>query len=305
MSLWDGIEEFVAVATYGSFTKGSKALGISVTQASRAVASLEQRLQAQLFHRTTRVVRLTDTGRAFLEHGRRMVDDRNEAIGLVTERGEPQGDIKLSCSTAMGERFIAPIMRRFALQNPKVNIVLDLTNRIVDLVAEGYDLTIRTGILTDSRLIGTRIGSRSFLTCASPSYIDWTAPPSTVSDLSSHECLVGTSSTWKFKENGQETFFRPTSRFRCNSGQAIADACVSGMGICQLPEFYVLDHLRTGTLRLVLHDFRADAEQVWAVYPERRHLSLKIRSAIDFLRSELPREMQFPKDSAATVRGRS
>lgn len=301
MSRWDGIEEFVAVAAARSFTQGAKTLGISVTQASREVLSLEQQLQVQLLHRTTRVVRLTDTGRAFLDHCQRMIEDREEAMGLITEKGEPQGEIKLSCSTAMGERFIAPIMRRFALQNPKVSIVLDFTNRLVDLVGEGYDMAIRTGILADSNLIGTRIGSRTFLTCASPSYIDWTAPPLSLADLDRHDCLIGTSSTWKFQEAGQEVRFRPTGRFRCNSGQAIADAAVSGMGICQLPEFYVLAHLRSGALRLLLHEYRADAEPVWAVYPQRRHLSLKIRAAIDFLRTELPREMQLDETASPAL----
>lgn len=291
MSKWDGIEEFVAVAEAGSFTRGAEALNTSTTHISRAVMALEQRLQAQLFHRTTRVVRLTDTGRAFLDHCRRMIEDRDEAIGLITESGAPQGELRLTCSTAMGESFLAPIMRQFALENPLVSIAIDLTNRVVDLVSEGYDLAIRTGALDDSRLIATRIGSRSFLTCAAPAYIERNSPPVIIDDLSRHECLVGTSSTWKFSKEGEEVTYRPQSRFRCNSGHAVTEACLAGMGICQLPEFYVLPALKKRQLRLLLPDYQAAEEPIWAVYPQRRHLSLKIRAAIDYLRVELPKAM--------------
>lgn len=292
MSKWDGIDEFAAVAGAGSFSKGAEILGVSATHISRAVMALEQRLQVQLLHRTTRVVRLTDTGQAFLDHCHRLIEDREEAIGLVTEGSDPQGELRLTCSTAMGERFVAPIMRRFALANPQVSISIDLTNRIVDLVGEGYDLAIRTGALVDSRLIGTRIGSRSFLTCAAPEYLERFSPPASIEDLAEHECLVGTSSLWKFARGGEPVSYRPQGRFRCNSGQAVLEACLAGMGICQLPEFYALPSLTEGQLEFILPDHRTDEEPIWAIYPQRRHLSPKIRCAIDYLKIELPKAMQ-------------
>jgi len=303
MSPWDGIDEFVAVATTGSFTKGATALRLSTTHVSRAIMLLEQRLKTQLFQRTTRVVRLTDTGRVFLGHCQRLLDDRDEAIALITKEGEPEGELRLTCSTAMGERFLAPLMRRFALQHPRLSIVIDLTNRLVDLVSEGYDLAIRTGTLADARLISTRIASRQFLTCAAPSYLDHSAPIETIQDLDRHEHVVGTSTTWKFNQDGQQLLYRPTGRFRCNSGHAVVDACVSGMGVCQLPEFYVLGHLRIGGLRLLLHDFQPKDEPIWAVYPHHRHLAPKIRGAIDYLRRELPSEMARTYDDIALTRG--
>ncbi|MBW8755221.1 MAG: LysR family transcriptional regulator, partial [Sphingomonadales bacterium] len=183
------------------------------------------------------------------------------------------------------------LMQRFALDHPRLSIVIDLTNRLVDLVSEGYDLAIRTGTLADARLIRTRIASRQFLTCAAPSYLDRSAPIETIQDLERHDHIVGTSTTWKFKQDGQPVLYKPTGRFRCNSGQAVVDACVSGMGICQLPEFYLLGHLRTGALRPTLEEFQPDDEPIWAVYPHHRHLAPKIRGAIDYLRRELPSEM--------------
>lgn len=291
MSHWTGIDEFVAVALAGSFSRGAAALGLSPTHVSRAVMALEQRLQAQLFHRTTRVVRLTETGRVFLDHCRRLIEDRDDAIGLVTEAGEPQGELRITCSTAMGERFLAPILRRFALAHPQLSIAIELTNRVVDLISEGYDLAIRTGALADSRLIGTRIASRQFLTCAAPFYLQRSGLAATIEDLDRHEHIVGTSATWKFNQDGRQLLYKPSGRFRCNSGQAVVEACVAGMGICQLPEFYVLKHLRNRELQLVLDGFAPEDEPIWAVYPQRRHLSPKIRNAIDYLRRELPREM--------------
>ncbi|GAY22151.1 LysR family transcriptional regulator [Sphingobium fuliginis] len=214
MSSWDGIDEFFAVASAGSFTGGAKALGASTTHVSRAIMGLEQRLEAQLFYRTTRIVRLTDTGGMLLEHCRRLIQDREEMLALINEEGEPQGELRITCSTAMGERFLAPIMRRFAARHPKLSVSIDLTNRVVDLIGEGYDLAIRTGELADSRLIGTRIGDRSFLTCAAPVYLDRTPAPVQVEDLNRHECIVGTSTTWHFKVDGLATLYKPKARFR-------------------------------------------------------------------------------------------
>ena len=288
MSKWAGIDEFVAVATAGSFSAGAEAFGASTTHMSRAIARLEARVQAQLFHRTTRVVKLTDTGKTFLQHCERIIQERDEAIGLISESGAPQGDLRVTCSSALGERFVAPIVRRYALQHPRLSVGIVLSNWVVDLVAEGFDLAIRTGALTDSRLIGRRIASRTLYTCASPAYLERRPAPRVVADLAQHECLVGTSSTWQFKTAAGEEIFRPKGRFRCNSGSAIVEAALVGMGICQLPEFYVLPYLADGRLQPLLEPYRPDDQPIWAVYPQRRHLLPKVAALVDRLRTELP-----------------
>jgi DNA-binding transcriptional LysR family regulator len=285
---WHGIDEFVAVASLGSFSAAATRLGCSVTHCSRAVAGLEARVQAQLLHRTTRRVALTDTGRTFLAHCERMILERDEAIALVSDRGEPQGELRVTCSTAMGERFVAPILARYLARHPGLSVTLELTNRVVDLVAEGFDLAIRTGQLADSRLIGTRIASRSLYTCAAPAYLARMGRPAGVADLPGHDCLIGTASTWHFRVNGEEAIYRPRGRWRVNSGAAVVDAALSGMGLCQLPEFYVLPHLASGALELVLADIRPDDQPIWAIYPQRRHLSPKIARLVGALRSALP-----------------
>lgn len=304
MSDWDGIDEFVAVATSGSFTGGAKAIGASPTHVSRSIMALEQRVQAQLFHRTTRTVRLTDTGRIFLEHCSRIKQERDEAIALINERGEPHGELRITCSTAMGERFVAPILWRYAMDKPNLGITIELSNRVVDLVGEGFDLAIRTGALADSRLIRTRIASRALYTCAAPSYLTKAKRLRSIADLAHHECVAGASSTWNFKVRGKDQLHRPKGRFRCNSGQAVIDASLAGLGICQLPEFYVRPFLDDGRLVTVLDSVRPDEEPVWAVYPQRRHLLPKVKNVVEHLQEQLGRAMrgqanEFPDPSLA------
>lgn len=287
MSQWDGIDEFIAVATASSFTRGARAIGMSPTHVSRAVRALEERVQAQLFHRTTRTVSLTDTGGVLFERCERIAQERDEAIALISQQGEPQGELRVTCSTALGERFVAPILRRFAMPHPRLSVTIDLTNRIVDLLAEGYDLAVRTGHAADPRLISTQVASRTLYTCAAPSYLARAGVPHDVADLSDHECIIGTSQTWQFRAEGREVIHRPAGRFRCNSGHAVMEACISGLGICQLPDFYIQPYLRHGMVELILQDFQPDDEPVWAVYPQRHHLLPKISRAVECLQREL------------------
>jgi len=297
MSGWDGIDEFLSVATTGSFTKGARTLGMSTTHVSRAIMALERRVEAQLFHRTTRNVRLTDTGQAFFERCERIAQERDEAIALISERSEPQGELRVTCSTAMGERFVAPILRRFAGQHPRLSVSIDLSNRIVDLASEGYDLAIRTGAITDPRLIATRVASRTLYTCAAPSYLSRAGRPDNVDRLAEHDCIVGTAATWHFRQGNREIVHQPKGRFRCNSGHAVIEACVAGFGICQLPDFYILPYLKHGMVELLLEDARPDDEPIWAVYPQRRHLLPKVLQAVELLQRELGRAMNRPSAS--------
>jgi len=292
MDGWDGIDEFVAVARTGSFIEGAAALGVSRTHMSRAVARLEDRLKARLLHRTTRSVSLSPTGRIFLDHCTRLIHERDEALALVREQGEPRGVLRITCSIALGERYIAPLARRFAVQHPQLRLFLDLSNRVVDLVGEGYDLAIRTGDLTASNLIATRIASRQFHTCATPAYLDRFGSPETINDLDQHACLVGSSATWHFTDRGEVVIYRPQPVWSCNNGQAVLDAALEDMGICQLPDFYLSNALDRDLLRPVLTPYLSPAEPIWAVYPDRRHLSPKVRRFVSLLKSELPKSIQ-------------
>lgn len=281
---WDGIEEFVSVARAGSFTAGGQAYGASTTHMSRAVARLEARLEAQLFNRTTRSLYLTETGRIFLDQCQRLVDEREDAIAAIASHGEPRGALRITCSYALGERFVAPLVREFAQTHPALAVTLDLDNGVVDIVSRGFDLAVRTGHLEDSRLIATRVASRELVTVASRHYLSRRGAPGDLTELAGHDCLVGSVSQWHFRR-GQS--FRPQGRWHCNSGSTVVDACLAGMGICQLPAFYVREHLAAGRLQEVLSGERPEHEPIWAVYPTRRHLSPKVSGLVELLRARL------------------
>ena len=287
-SRWDGFDEVVAVADTGTFVGAAKRLGTSTSHVSRAVARLEQSLGAQFFHRTTRAVSLTDTGRTLVDQFRRLIAERDETIAMLDLQGEPQGQLRITCPTALGERFIAPIVRGYVQQYPKLAVDLDLTNRVVDLVPEGFDLAIRTGTLPDSRLIRTQVATRGIVTCAAPDYLTRRGVPKSVDDLEQHECLLATADVWRFRVDGEPRTLRPRGRWRCNNGEAVVEATLAGMGLCQLPAFYVNRAITEGRLTEVLQAHRPDDDPIWAVYPQRRHLLPKVQRLIDLLRLDLP-----------------
>ncbi len=280
---WDGLAEVVAIADTGSFSRAASNLGMSVSHISRSIARLENRLQIRLFARTTRSVRLTETGRAFVERSRRIIQDRDELLSLARGYSELRGEFRVTCATTLGEQFVVPVIRQFANDHPELRIVLELTNRLIDLVGEGYDVGIRTGRVSDGRLVGQQIAMRTVELCASPEYLRVHGVPRSIEALSAHDCLIGTSTTWRFLERGQPRLFEPKGRWQCNSGAATVDAALAGMGICQLPSSYVRRHIQTGTLIPLLPRFNPDAEPIWAVYPERQHLSPKVRLLVDAL----------------------
>jgi DNA-binding transcriptional LysR family regulator len=288
MGSWNGIDEFVAVASAGSFVAGARKVGASTAHMSRSVAQLENRLQAQLLHRTTRIVRLTDTGRIFFEHCQRLMTERDEAVALISERGEPQGGLRITCSVVLGERFVGPIIRQFAEQYPRLSVTIELTDEILDLVDGGYDLAVRIGSLPDSRLIATRVGSYSIYTCASRRYLESAGLPHAIADLGQHQCLLGGNPAWRFTVGQQHELYRPKGRWRSNSSISVVEAAVAGMGICQQPDFAIRSHLASGALLPVLERLRPCDEPIWAVYPERRHLMPKVSLLVERVRDQLP-----------------
>ena len=284
---WDGIEEFVAVATCMGFKPAAQMLNVSTSHVSRAVTKLENAIGAPLLYRTTRKVSLTDTGRTVLSQCEALIRARDELFAVVGGNTEPQGELKITCSTSLGERYISPIVRQFCQDYPKVEITLDLSNRLVDLIAEGFDLAIRTGQLEDSRLISSRVARRQFLVCASPAYLAANGTPDRLDDLKSHNCIIGSSSSWRFRHGGQHETIRPRGNLKCNSGASVLDALLAGAGIGQLPLFYVAPHLESGELVELFADLRPEPEPIWAVYPQARHLQPKVHLLVDQIRAEL------------------
>lgn len=288
MSSWDGLDEFVAVAECGQFTAAAQRLGLSSSQVSRQIARLEESLQTRLFYRSTRRVALTEAGQTFLQHCQRLQDARDEALRAVGDLGsEPKGLLRMTCAVAYGERFIVPLVTQFMSRHPQLRVDIELSNRTLDMVQESLDLAIRLGRLQDSRLVATRLAPRRMYLCAAPSYMQRYGRPHSLSELSQHNCLIGSSDTWSFQQDGRELSQRVQGNWRCNSGQAVLDAALQGLGLCQLPDYYVQEHLNSGALVSLLEKHQAPNTAVWALYPQQRHLSPKVRQLVDHLKAGL------------------
>jgi len=288
MSRWEGLDEFVAVAECGSFSRAAERLRLSSSHVSRQVALIEERLQARLLYRTTRRVSLTEAGQTFLVRCQRLIEERDEAFLTISDlHSAPTGLLRMTAAIAYGERFIVPIVNDFMAQYAQLKVEIDLTNRTLDMVHEGFDLAIRLGRLSESSLVATRLAPRAMHLCAAPAYLEKYGRPHTLSELGQHNCLIGTSDIWMFQQNGREFAFRPTGNWRCNSGQAVLDATLRGFGLAQLPDYYLSDLLRRGELISILDANQPPNTAVWAVYPQRRYALPKVRLLIDALKAGL------------------
>ena len=285
---WEGISEFVYVAEKESFTLASKKMAISTAQVSRQVSALEKRLNVKLFYRTTRKVSLTEEGRIFYQHCRSVLDGLDTAERAITNlQSKPQGKIKLTAPVTYGEQQILPLVNDFVKKYSDVEVSAYLSNQRVDLVEEGYDLAIRLGKLGDSSMMAKKLGKRTNFVCASPAYLQIHGIPHSLSELNKHSCLLGTLDYWHFRESGREKNVRVTGKLRYNSGFALVDAALKGLGIVQLPDYYVQQQLKSGELVSLLDNYREPEEGIWAVYPHNRHLSPKIRLLVDYLTEQL------------------
>ena len=285
---WEGISEFVYVAENESFTLAAKKMDLSTAQVSRQISALEKRLNIKLFYRTTRKVSLTEEGRIFYQHCRGVLDGLEAAELAVTNlQSKPQGKIKLTAPVTYGEQQILPLVNDFMQQHSDIEVAAFLSNQQVSLVEEGYDLAIRIGKLSDSSLMAKKLGSRTNYLCASPDYLSRQGLPHSLSELSQHSCLLGTLDYWHFKEAGREKNIRVKGRVRYNSGYGLVDAALKGLGIVQLPDYYVQPYIDSGELITLLDNFREPEEGVWALYPQNRHLSPKIRLFVDYLAEHL------------------
>lgn len=288
MTIWDGINEFVCVVETESFTAAAKRLEVSVAHISRQVNQLEDRLGAKLLYRTTRKLRLTEVGEVYYQHARKILDDMQAAERAVMEmEGKPTGKLRITAPVYYGEYFLAPLVNDFLLQYPQLDLELKLTNETVDLVREGYDLAIRLGTLDSSSLMCRKLARRTQYLCASPAYLAAHGTPQTLADLANHRCLGGSLDHWRFLENGKLRNWRVGSAWSCNSGLALKDAALKGLGIVQLPDYYVQEALAQGSLVSLLESHRLPDDGVWVVYPQNRHLSPKVRLLVDFLVAQL------------------
>ncbi|MFV0477133.1 MAG: LysR substrate-binding domain-containing protein [Parahaliea sp.] len=289
MHHWEGIETFVSVVHHNSFSRAAEALAVSKSHVSKQIALLESRLGAQLLVRTTRTLSVTEVGQAFYLRCQDILTTLEEAEEAVQDLQEtPRGRLRMTVAGAFGEDFIAPAAASFMRDNPGISIEIDFNNRLMDLIAEGYDLAIRAGTLQDSSLIARRVCSRRLVTCGSPHYLSTYGVPEVVQSLINHNCLAGTLNTWRFKDGGKNFDFSVRGNWRSNNGRALVHAAKLSLGLVQLPDFYVQSSLDCGELVPILEAYNPTDTAVWAVYPHNRHLSAKVRRFVNYLADVLP-----------------
>lgn len=292
MQVWDGVSEFVAVAEAESFTAASKQLNISTAQVSRQISALEERLKIKLLYRTTRKVSLTESGAVYYQHCRHILDSLSEAEQVVTNLHDRlSGKIRITAPVTYGEEVITPIINDFLVKYPEIEITLDLSNQRADLLDDGYDLAIRLGQLADSRFIALKLASRHLYVCASPAYIEQYGIPNLPNELSQHNCLIGTADRWHFQNKGKVNQVNVSGSLRCNSGYGLVDAALKGIGLVQLPNYYVQRHIKAGKLIPMLQKFQEADEGIWAIYPDKRYPPFKIKALINFILDRLDTQL--------------
>ncbi|MCU4676390.1 LysR family transcriptional regulator [Catenovulum sp. 2E275] len=287
---WHGISEFVAVAETNSFTLAAKKLALSTAQVSRQINALEKRLGIKLLYRTTRHVSLTDEGQIYYHNCKHVLDGLENAELAISQRhNQLTGKIKMTAPVNYGELKIVPLVNQFLVENPNMQIELELTNTRLDLTEHGLDLAIRLGSLENSSLMAKRLTKRRLYLCASTHYIKQFGEPKTISQLAEHNCLLGTLEHWRFMDSDKSINLKVKGRLRCNSGFALVEAALNHLGIVQLPDYYLKQHIQSGRLQSLLNEYQKPDDGVWAVYPNNRYLSNKLKILVDYLQQGLTR----------------
>jgi len=280
---------FAKVVEQGSFARAAERLTLSTSAVSRHVAELEAHLATRLLNRTTRRLSLTETGQAFYERCVQLLADLEEAEETVSAAAVvPRGTLKLTCSISFGVRHLASAIAEFARRHPQLRFDVELSDRAIDIVDEGIDLAIRIGDIGSRSLIGRKIGVTQLVCCAAPSYLAHHAAPKTPADLAAHACLSYEYSRerniWRFRDGeGNAHEVRIAGPAHANNGQMLCALGVAGMGIHLEPDFIVAPDVRAGRLVTLLPGFAPPSIAIYAAYPSRRHLSMKVRAFVDFL----------------------
>ncbi|MEA3084648.1 MAG: hypothetical protein QOC89_2345 [Paraburkholderia sp.] len=282
---------FVATVDAHNFTAAAKRLALSKQFVSRRVMALEEALGVQLLIRNTRKLAVTELGQEFYERARRIlgeVEDAEQAMSL--RRAGPRGLLRVSAPMSFGMMHLSPLVANFLREHDDVRFDMELSDRTVDVVGEGFDMAIRIGTLPDSTLIAQKLVDVRMVACCSPRYVRRRGAPRHPAELARHSCLLyghGGVVSWDFVVDGVSKGFEVEGPLRANNGELIRDAAVAGLGIVRLPDFIVAEALAGGQLVTVLEEFLPKAVSVYAVYPQHRQGSVAVRVFVQFLREGL------------------
>ena len=307
MSKLKQMESFVSVAARGSLTAAANAEGVAPAIMGRRLDALEERLGVKLLLRTTRRITLTHEGSAFLEDCQRLLADLANAEASVSAGGvKASGHLRITAPAGFGRRHVAPLIPKFYELHPEVTISLNLSDRVVDMAGEGFDCAVRVGDMPDSSLVSVRLADNRRLCVATPAYLARHGTPHTPAELSRFHCLTLSSDAsqtrgWAFRlpmpdkaaalaegadsRSGEVVYLKPGGPLDCSDGQVLHDWCLGGHGIAWRSIWEVEADIATGQLLAVLEDFAAPPNGVYAVFPQRKHLPLRVRLWIEYLKN--------------------
>jgi len=280
---------FYHLIEQGSFSKAAEQVGLTKSVVSKRITRLEQDLGVQLLYRTTRKLTLSEAGEVFFEHAREIHQSVQNAEEAMNGLGESlSGNIRITVPTISGELFLPQAIAEFSAKYPEINIHMDLDNRFVDIVEEGYDLAIRTGVLPDSSFIARRLVDAHWVICGAPSYFSRHKAPESYQDLTNHNCLAYSyqetgATEWLFKDGGEPFTVKVAGNFSTNNASALRKAAQLGQGLIYVPRVLVADDLADGCLVEVLQHQVAKCLGIYAIYPYTRHQPTKIKLFIEHL----------------------
>ena len=288
-----GLREFAAVIEHGSFTAAADALNVSTSFVSREVKRLEDRLNVRLLHRSTRKLQLTDMGRIYYERGREicnLLDSLESEMADLQEHAK--GPVRITAPGLYADQYVAPALAEFTDKYPDVSIQLDTSMKVVDLIADGYDLAVRMSVLEDSSLIARKVAPRRMMVSASPAYLHRYGRPVEPEDLRSHNCLTFPDMPWSFNYPDGIRTVKVQGNWCSDNGRALVAAAERGAGLIRMTDYYMAEQLRRGELELVLEDYEVQDAATWIVFPAREHLPTRVRFLIEFLVERLKRSEQ-------------
>jgi DNA-binding transcriptional LysR family regulator len=280
---------FVQVVDHGSFSAAAKKLGITKSAVSQQINLLEEALGTRLLHRTTRQLNLTEAGEMYIEGCRQMIDAADGANQLIGQYSkEPSGTLKISCSHDFAADHLVPLLGPFMETYPKLSLEIDGSDEVINLVEERVDLAIRIGRMTESGWVARKIGEAEEVIVASPSYLERHGVPQDPSELASHYWVAFTRRTQPYQlllqgPTGTKQKVRLYGRAHSNSAPSMREMVKAGMGIGQILKLMVKQELQSGQLVQILAEYRSEAAVIYAVYPQRAFLPLKVRAVIDYL----------------------
>ena len=289
MDRFESMGNFIRVVEAGSITGAAARLGVAKSAVSRRLKELEGHLGVELFHRTTRRMNLTETGRAYYHQSVRILEDVLEAeLATSKAHGTLKGSLKVALPSSFGLMHMGPAIQAFSKEHPQIEFDLDFNDREVDLIQEGFDLAIRIAKLPDSSLIARHLAPIQTVLCASPEYLKRAGTPQTPEELIDHQCLVYSLirdfEHWHLTDGeGELIKTKIHSYMKATSGEFLRSAAVEGQGIIFTPTFIVYKEIERGALVPILKDYKLAKIDAYAIYPQTRHLSQRVRAFVDFL----------------------